>query len=76
VVDGLTAQQVEFKKRIDAQDATLESLNRGHAAIRDSLTEIRTVLVGIDGQNGLNQTVKNIDERLRNVEVRQRLSTS
>jgi hypothetical protein len=69
-IDTQTRQLAqEFRTSIAKQDTVLDVLERGHGDLRDSLTSIKTVLVGMNGDNGLNGTVKSIDARVHALEI-------
>jgi hypothetical protein len=72
VAERLTGIEAKFESRIEKQDGMLAQLISGQNDQRESLAELRTTLVGINGDNGLNGTVKALAGRILDVEDAQR----
>jgi hypothetical protein len=72
VRERLGGMESKFTNRIEKQDLMLAELISGQNDQRQSLAELRTTLIGINGDNGLNGTVKQLAARILDVEDAQR----
>jgi hypothetical protein len=67
---GLDETSVRFTARLAAQDITLNDLREGQAQQRTSFAELRTALIGINGDNGVSGNLKALATRVDRLEQR------